>query len=84
MADLTEHDAAFLGGWPAIEWRQPITVRTMNGGENETGVTTLSWPQASGDGGTAMEHYAGGRMSLMTGLNISVQSSAASQTNGMS
>ena len=36
MADLTEHDAAFLGGWPAIEWRQPITVRTMNG-DNETG-----------------------------------------------
>ena len=20
-----------LGGWPAIEWRKPITVRTMNG-----------------------------------------------------
>jgi hypothetical protein len=31
MADLTEHDAACLGGWPAIEWRKPITVRTMNG-----------------------------------------------------
>ena len=28
---LTEHDAACLGGWPAIEWRKPITVRTMNG-----------------------------------------------------
>jgi hypothetical protein len=31
MADLTEHDAACLGGWPAVEWRKPITVRTMNG-----------------------------------------------------
>ena len=31
LADLTEHDAACLGGWPAIEWRKPITVRTMNG-----------------------------------------------------
>jgi hypothetical protein len=31
MTDLTEHDAACLVGWPAIEWRKPITVRTMNG-----------------------------------------------------
>ena len=31
MADLTEHDAAFLAGWPAVKWRKPITVRTMNG-----------------------------------------------------
>jgi hypothetical protein len=31
MVDLTEHDAACLGGWPAIEWWKPITVRTMNG-----------------------------------------------------
>jgi hypothetical protein len=31
VTDLTEHDAAFLAGWPAIERRKPITVRTMNG-----------------------------------------------------
>jgi hypothetical protein len=83
MADLTEHDAAFLGGWPAIEWRQPITVRTMNG-DNETGCHDVESAPSIWRRRTAMEHYAGGRMSLMTGLNISVQSSAASQTNGMS
>jgi hypothetical protein len=31
MTDLTEHDAACLTGWPAIEWRKPMTVRIMNG-----------------------------------------------------
>ena len=31
MTGQTEHDAACLTGWPAIEWRKPIIVRTMNG-----------------------------------------------------